>query len=99
LHTGALSTWLLRYPDKALARSGQLQLNFPSITANLFGQGSQHCETPVEVTNRLEVSRTRRCELAGLEPLIDCTLGIAGGGQMMRQEFRLALDEIGETLL
>ena len=33
---------------------------------------------------------------AGLQPLIHGALGVAGGGQMMRQEFRLALDEIGE---
>ena len=37
--------------------------------------------------------------LAGLQPLIDRALGVAGGGQMMGQEFGLALDEIGEILL
>ena len=45
------------------------------------------------------MSQTYRRELASLEPLIDRTLGISGGGQMMGQEFRLALDEIGKTLL
>ena len=50
------------------------------------------------MTNRLEVSQTCRRELASLEPLIDRTLGISGGGQMMGQELRLAPDEIGKTL-
>jgi hypothetical protein len=35
---------------------------------------------------------------AGLQPLIGCTLGLASRGQMMRQEFRLALDEISKML-
>jgi hypothetical protein len=35
----------------------------------------------------------------GLQPLIDGAFGIAGGGQMMCQEFGLALDEIGEARL
>ncbi|HEY1430970.1 MAG TPA: hypothetical protein VGF39_04975, partial [Stellaceae bacterium] len=33
------------------------------------------------------------------QPLVDGPLGIAGGGQMMRQRFRLALDEVGEMPL
>lgn len=37
--------------------------------------------------------------LASLEPLIDVALDFACGGQMMRQEFWLALDEAGEMLL
>ena len=36
---------------------------------------------------------------AGLQPLIDGTFGVAGAGQMMCQEFGLALDEIGKILL
>ena len=35
----------------------------------------------------------------GLQPLIDRTSDISSGGQMMGQQFGLALDEIGEILL
>jgi hypothetical protein len=35
---------------------------------------------------------------ACLQPLIDSALGIPGRGQMMGQQFRLALDKIGEML-
>ena len=51
------------------------------------------------MADRFEMSRTRGGMLAGLQPLIDRALGIAGRGQMMGQKFRLALDEIGEMLL
>ena len=36
---------------------------------------------------------------AGLEPLIDRAFGIGGRGQMMGQQFGLALDKIGEMTL
>ena len=51
------------------------------------------------MADRFEVRQARCGMLAGLQPLIDRALGIAGGGQMMGQEFGLALDEIGEMLL
>ena len=49
------------------------------------------------MADRLEVSEARRGILTGLQPLIDCALGIAGGSQMMGEEFGLPLDEIVET--
>ena len=55
-------------------------------------------ETPLEMADRFEMGRARRGMLAGLQPLIDGALGIAGGGQMMGEQFGLALDEIGEML-
>ena len=51
------------------------------------------------MADRLEMGRSRRGMLAGLQPLIDRALGIAGSSQMMGQQFGLALDEIGEMLL
>ena len=51
------------------------------------------------MTDRFEMGRARRGMLAGLQPLIDRAFGIVGRGQMMGQEFGLALDEISEMLL
>ena len=51
------------------------------------------------MTDRFEMRRARRGMSAGLQPLIDRALGIAGSGQMMGQEFGLALDEVSEILL
>jgi hypothetical protein len=51
------------------------------------------------MSNRFEVSQSRRGMLPGLQPLLDRALGIAGGGQVMGEQFGLALDEIGEVLL
>ena len=51
------------------------------------------------MADRFEVGQSRRGMLAGLQPLIDRALGIAGGRQMMGEQFGLALDEIGEMLL
>lgn len=53
----------------------------------------------IEVADRLEVRQALGGVSAGLKPLIDRAPDIAGGGQMMRQELGLALDEIGEVLL
>jgi len=78
--------------------AGQVQFDLFSIPRRPFRQRRQRRETAVEMADRFEMRQTRGGILAGLQPLIDRTLGIAGGGQMMRQEFRLALDEIGEML-
>ena len=78
---------------------GQLQLDLPSVPSRPFGQCRQCCEPALEMADRFEMGRARRGMLAGLQPLIDRALGIAGAGQMMGQEFGLALDEIGEMLL
>ena len=51
------------------------------------------------MTNCFEMGRPRRGMLAGLEPLVDRAFGIAGCGQVVGEEFRLAFDEIGEMLL
>jgi hypothetical protein len=51
------------------------------------------------MTNRFQMSRARRSISTCVEPLIDSTLRIAGGCQMMRQQFGLALDDVGEILL
>ena len=50
------------------------------------------------MADRFEMGQARRGMAAGFQPLIDRALGIAGGGQMMGQQFGLALDEIGEML-
>ena len=50
------------------------------------------------MADRFEMRRARRSMLTRFQPLVDGPLGIAGGGEMMRQQFRLALDEIGEIL-
>ena len=50
------------------------------------------------MADRFEMRRTIGGMPAGLQPLIGCTLGLASRGQMVRQEFRLALDEISEML-
>jgi len=51
------------------------------------------------MADRFKMRQARRGILAGLQPFVDCTLGIAGRGQMMREQFGLALDTIGEILL
>ena len=51
------------------------------------------------MADRLQVSGALGGMPAGLQPLIDRALGIAGRGQVVSQELRLALDEIGEVLL
>jgi hypothetical protein len=45
------------------------------------------------------MSQARSGKLAGSQPLIDGVLKIARFGQMIRQDPRLALDEVGEMLL
>jgi hypothetical protein len=57
------------------------------------------CQTPIKMADGLEMRQALGGTLASLQPLIDGALGVAGGGQMMSQEFRLALDEIREMLL
>ena len=79
--------------------SGQLQLDLPSVPSRPFGQCRQRRETALEMADRFEMRQARRGMLAGLQPLIDRALGIAGRGQMMGEQFGLALDEIGEMLL
>jgi hypothetical protein len=56
-------------------------------------------ETAFEMADGFEMRQALRGILASLQPLIDRAFGIAGGGQMMRQEFGLALDEICEVSL
>src|SRR5436190_12036756 len=79
--------------------SGQLQLDLPSVPSRTFGQCRQCCQTALEMTDRFSMGRARRGILAGLEPFIDCTRSIAGAGQVMRQEFGLALDKLWEIVL
>jgi len=50
------------------------------------------------MADRFEMGQARCGILAGLQPLIDGALGITGCGQMMRQQFGLALDEVEELL-
>jgi len=47
---------------------------------------------------RLGVGRAHGGELARLQPLINRWRRGTGTGQTVRQQFRLALDEIGEAL-
>ena len=50
------------------------------------------------MTDRLNVGGMRCSKLAGLEPLRDGALDLGGAGQVMGEQLRLALDEIGEML-
>ena len=59
----------------------------------------QQAETPLEMGNRFEVSRSRCGMPPGLQPLIDRAFGVVGRRQVMGEQFGLALDEIGEMLL
>ena len=56
----------------------------------------QEAETPLQMGNRFEVSRLLRGMLPRLQPLMGGALRVAGGCQMMGEQFGLALDEIGE---
>src|ERR1700730_7391738 len=58
----------------------------------------QQAETPLEMGNRFDVSQSLRGMLPRPKPLINRALRIAGGRQMMGEQFWLALDEIGEML-
>src|SRR5436190_22734205 len=57
----------------------------------------QKIETPLQMSNRFEVSRLLRGMPPRLQPLMGSALRVAGGCQMMGEQFGLALDEIGET--
>jgi len=58
----------------------------------------QQTETPLEMGNRFDVSQSLRSMLPRPQPLIDRAFGVAGSRQVMGEQFRLALDEIGEML-
>src|SRR5215471_19121682 len=51
------------------------------------------------MADRFQVRETRRGVSSRLKPLVDGAFSIAGGGQMMSQEFGLALDEIDKLLV
>ena len=50
------------------------------------------------MTDRLAVRRTLGGVLPRLQPLIDGPFGVSGSRQVMGEQFRLALDQIGEML-
>ena len=77
----------------------QLKLDFPRVPSRAFSQGRQRRDTPLEMTDCFEGRQSRSSMLAGFQPLIDRTLSIACSSEMMRQEFRLPLDEIWEMSL
>jgi hypothetical protein len=79
--------------------AGQLQFDLSAIPRKPFRQCRECRETAIEMADCFEMGGPLGGMPAGLQPLIDRALGIAGGGQMMRQELGLALDEIGEMLL
>ena len=56
----------------------------------------QQAETPLQMGYRFEVSRLRRGMPPRLQPVMGGALRVAGGRQMMGEQFGLALDEIGE---
>jgi hypothetical protein len=58
----------------------------------------QQAETPLEMGNRFEVSQSRCGVPPCLEPLLDRAFGVASRRQVMGEQLRLALDEIGEML-
>src|SRR5260370_1025093 len=51
------------------------------------------------MADRFEMRQALRSMPTGLQPLSHRALGVASGSQVMGQEFRLALDQIGEMLL
>jgi len=75
-----------------------LQFDLSSI-APVLRECRQCQKTAVEMADRLAMGGAVGGTPASLQPLIDGARGIAGRCQMMREEFWLALDEIGETLL
>src|SRR5262245_28060312 len=74
--------------------SGQLQFELSSVLSSAFGRFRECRETALKMADRLDMGGALSGILAGVQPLIDGASGIAGGGQMMRQEFGLPLDEI-----
>jgi hypothetical protein len=58
----------------------------------------QQADTPLEMGNRFAVSELRCGMPPRLQPLIDSAFGVASSRQVMGEQFRLALDEIGELL-
>src|SRR4029077_8807808 len=56
----------------------------------------QQAETPLEMGDRFKVSQSRCGIPTRLQPLIDRAFGVAGSRQVMSEQLRLALDEIGE---
>ena len=56
----------------------------------------QEAETPLQMGNRFEVSRLLCGMLPRLQPLMRGALRVAGGCQMMGEQFGVARDEIGE---
>src|ERR1700730_5786843 len=65
----------------------QLQLDLPLVASWPLAQCRRRCKTAVEVTERFEMGGPLSSVLTGLHPLVHCARSIAGGGQMMRQEF------------
>ena len=53
----------------------------------------QQAETPLEMGNRFQIGELRSGMPPRLQPLIDGAFGVAGGGQVMREQLRLALDK------
>lgn len=56
----------------------------------------QQAETLLEMGDRFKVSQSRCGIPPRLQPLIDRAFGVAGSRQVMSEQLRLALDEIGE---
>ena len=56
----------------------------------------QQAETLLEMGDRFKVSQPRCGIPPRLQPLIDRAFGVAGSRQVMSEQLRLALDEIGE---
>src|SRR5215472_1659795 len=77
--------------------SGQLQFDLLPVARRAFGQCRKCRKTALEMSYRLAMGGALGRILAGLEPLIDRTLRVAGGGQMVSQEFGLTFDKIGEV--
>ena len=74
----------------------QLQRDFPAVPRWALGQRTQQAEAAFEMGDRSQVSEMCRGMLPRAQPLIDRAFGISGCGQVMSEQFRLALDEIGE---
>ena len=51
------------------------------------------------MSNCLEMSGPGGSKLAGLEPLRHCPVGCAGAGQVVGEQLRLTLDQLGKILL
>jgi hypothetical protein len=84
------------FGNQQTARQRQLQVYFTSGTGGTLWQRMQETETSLQMRNRFEVSRLRRGMPSRLQPVMGGALRAASGCQMMGEQFRLPLDQVGK---